>query len=171
MLEIRKEMPKDYDSVRIINDLAFKQSKEGDIVDKLRENCKDILSLVAVLEGKVVGHILFSPAQIKYRGKVRTGMGLAPMAVLPEFQNQGVGSGLIKEGIRQIKETDCPFIIVLGHEDYYPKFGFERASIYGLKSQWKSVPDEVFMVMIINKSVMSGITGIVEYRSEFNEAM
>ena len=98
-------------------------------------------------------------------------MGLAPMAVLPEFQKQSIGSMLVNEGLRRIKETDCPYIIVLGHEHYYPRFGFERASKYGLKPQWEGVPDEAFMVMILDKSVMADVSGVASYRDEFDEAM
>jgi putative acetyltransferase len=171
MIEIREEEPKDYDSVRIVNDLAFGQSEEGHIVDKLRKACKETISLVAVFDEKIVGHIFFSPSTILHNDKHIIGMGLAPMAVLPEFQKQGIGSLLVKEGLRQIKEMDCPFIIVLGHEHFYPKFGFERASIYGLKAQWEGVPDEAFMVLVLNKSAMAGVSGVAKYRSEFDEAM
>ena len=171
MIEIRKEIQSDIEVIREINDLAFEQTEEGKIVDKLRDSCNGILSLVAVLDQKIVGHILFSPVKIKFRDIEIIGLGLAPMSVLPEFQNKGIGSKLIREGIRQIKETECPFIIVLGHERFYPRFGFERASLYGMKSQWEGVPDEVFMAMILNDKVMSGVSGVAAYRSEFDEAM
>ena len=171
MIEIRKEEQKDHDAVRKVNDLAFGQPDEGRIVDNLRMACQNEISLVAVYEDKILGHIFFSPAVIRHNDEDIIGMGLAPMAVLPEFQKQGIGSMLVKEGLRQIKETDCPFIIVLGHELYYPRFGFEKASIYGLKAHWDGVPDEAFMVMLLNKSVMAGASGIAKYRSEFYEAM
>jgi putative acetyltransferase len=93
------------------------------------------------------------------------------MAVLPEFQKQIIGSLLVKEGLRRIKETDCPFIIVLGHENYFPRFGFELASKYGLRCQWDDVPDEAFMVLVLNKSAIAGISGVSKYRSEFDKAM
>jgi putative acetyltransferase len=171
MIEIRKEEQKDYDLVRIVNDLAFGGVEEGRIVDKLRKACKKTLSLVAISDKKIVGHIFFSPAVIKFNNANIIGMGLAPMAVLPEFQKQGIGSLLVKEGLRRIRGTECPFIIVLGHIDYYPRFGFERASKYGLKCQWSGVPDEAFMALILNKSVMVGVSGVAKYRNEFDEAM
>ena len=90
------------------------------------------------------------------------------MAVFPELQSKGIGSKLVKEGLRVIKNTTCPFVIVLGHEKYYPRFGFQWASKYGLKSQWEGIPDEAFMVMILNDSVMKGVSGIVRYRDEFD---
>ncbi len=171
MIEIRKEKQKDYDKIRIVNDQAFGQPDEGRIVDKLRESCKEIVSLVAVSDNEIIGHIFFSPVTIETQTGFVKGMGLAPMAVLPEFQNRGVGSMLVNEGVRIIENMSCPFVIVLGHETYYPRFGFERASKFGLKCQWEGVPDEAFMVMIIDESAMKGISGIAKYRDEFNEAM
>jgi putative acetyltransferase len=171
MIEIRDERKEDYDAVQKVNDQAFGTPEEGRIVNKLRELCLDMLSLVAVSDGKIVGHIFFSPVTIDHKGTQIIGKGLAPMAVLPEFQNQGIGSMLVKEGIRRIKETECPFVIVVGHIHYYPRFGFERASKYGLKCQWDEVPDEAFMIMVFNKPVMTGVSGVAKYRTEFDEAM
>lgn len=171
MIKIRKEKKSDNDAVRVVNDQAFGAPEEGRIVDKLREVCPDALSLVAVCGKKIVGHIFFSPARIIHQGTDIFGLGLAPMAVLPEFQNQGIGSMLVKEGLRYIKESDCPFVIVLGHPDFYPRFGFERASLYSLKSQWDGVPEDAFMVMILDKPAMAGVSGVVSYRGEFDEAM
>ena len=171
MIEIRKEKQKDYDKIRIVNDRAFGQLDEGRIVGKLRESCKEIVWLVAVSDNEIIGHIFFSPVTIETQTGFVKGMGLAPMAVLSEFQNRGVGSMLVNEGLRIIENMSCPFVIVLGHETYYPRFGFERASKFGLKCQWEGLPDDAFMVMIIDESVMKGISGIAKYRDEFNEAM
>ena len=171
MIEIREERPEDYDAIRFVNDQAFGTPEEGRIVDTLREVCKETISLVAVSGAKVVGHIFFSPATIDHQGRQVVGMGLAPLAVLPEFQNQGIGSLLVKEGVRRIKETDCSFIIVNGPIHYYPRFGFERASKYQLKCQWEGIPNGGFMVMILNKSTMAGVSGVARYRSEWDEAV
>ena len=154
MVEVRFEQPKDIDEFRLLNDKAFGQPVEGHIVDKLRQSCNRILSLVAISNNKIVGHIMFSPVTIETQEVVIQGMGLAPMAVLPELQNQGIGSILVKEGLRIIRNMSYPFVIVLGHKKYYPRFGFERASKYGLKSQWEGIPDEAFMAMILNDSIM-----------------
>jgi putative acetyltransferase len=171
LIEIRYERSDDIDEIRSLNDNAFGQPVEGRIVDKLRKSCKEILSLVAISNNKVVGHILFSPVTIERKSGIIEGMCLGPMAVLPELQNQGIGTKLIKEGLRIINNTICPFVIVLGHERYYPRFGFQRASKYGLKSQWEGVPDEAFMVTILNDSVMKRVSGIVRYRDEFHKAL
>ena len=170
-IKIRKETLQDVDSIRVINELAFGQVQEANIVDKLRANCEGLLSLVALPDDKIIGHILFSPATIEGSFGTLRGMGLAPMAVLPEFQRQGVGSGLVKTGVELLKNSTCPFIIVLGHPEYYPRFGFERASLYRIKSQWEGVPDHEFMILWVDKTMMYHVSGVAKYRDEFNEAI
>jgi predicted N-acetyltransferase YhbS len=98
-------------------------------------------------------------------------MGLAPLAVLPDYQNKGIGSKLVTEGLQIVREQAYPFVVVLGHEKFYRHFGFKSASEFGLKCQWDGVPDEAFMAIIISKSAMPGVSGVVRYRDEFNEAM
>jgi putative acetyltransferase len=173
MIIIREERPEDIEAIRKINEEAFGQPAEADIVDRLREACENLLSLVAVQGVEVVGHILFSPASIDGEGTAFevAGMGIAPMAVLPKCQGQGIGSLLIHNGIKMLRERGCPFIIVLGYPEYYPRFGFERASRYGIHSQWSEVPDEAFMILILNKSAMVGASGVARYRKEFDDAM
>jgi putative acetyltransferase len=170
MAVIRQEQQKDIAAIREVNDQAFGRAQEGEIIDQLRAGCKEVVSLVATEGERIVGHILFSPAAIETDAEEVKGMGLAPMAVLPEYQRKGVGAMLVQKGIEKIKQMDYPFIIVLGHPEYYPRFGFEQASIYGIKSQW-DVPDEAFMVMILDDAVMSGVSGTGKYREEFHQAM
>jgi len=133
----------------------------------LQRNCNDLLSLVAVTENKIIGHILFSPLEIKSKERTVQGMGLAPMAVLPEYQRQGIGAGLVREGITRLKSQGCPFVIVLGHVEYYPRFGFEPASRYRIQSEWE-VPDDAFMILMLNQSEMRGVSGLARYRPELN---
>ena len=125
MIEIREEGPRDVAAVRDMNRRAFAQDQESNIVDALRANGAALLSLVATVDDRVVGHIMYSPAVVG--GKV-TGAALGPMAVLPEYQRQGIGSKLIEVGNRKLKDAGCPFIIVVGHADYYPRFGFRPAA-------------------------------------------
>lgn len=171
MILLREEKPQDIGRIREINDAAFSQPNEGQIVDRIRESCLDTLSLVAVMDGKIVGHIFFSPVEIESKSGIIKGMGLAPMAVMPDYQNQGIGSMLVNEGLSQLKEWGYPFVIVLGHPEYYPRFGFKPALLYGLKCQWEGVPDEAFMAVILNEEKMNGVAGVVRYRDEFNEVM
>jgi putative acetyltransferase len=169
MIRIREEQSEDIPVIREVNKRAFGQPQEADIVDELRRNCNDLLSLVAVAQDQVVGYILFSPATIESEDRIVRGVGLAPMAVLPEYQRKGVGAELIRTGITRLESKGCPFVIVLGHAEYYPRFGFETASRYGLRSEW-DVPDDAFMILILNKSEMQGISGLARYRPEFAEA-
>ena len=171
MIQIRQETPQDLQAIRTVNELAFNQATEGAIVDKIRNNCNNTLSLVASNNGDVIGHIFFSPVSINNKGKVVEGMGLAPMAVLPDFQNQGVGSLLVNKGIEILSNSGCPFIIVLGHPGYYPRFGFESASTYNITCQWQGVPDEAFMILILNKDKQDDMQGVAYYRNEFNDAV
>ena len=168
---ISPEKPEDIAAIRSLNELAFGRPQEAKIVDNLRNNCAGLLSLVAVVSDKIVGHILFSPAVIEGQHGTLKGMGLAPMAVLPGMQRQGIGAQLVRKGIENLKTTHCPFIIVLGHARYYPRFGFEKASLYGVKCQWEGVPDEAFMICWLERSTMPPVSGFAKYRKEFEDAV
>ena len=96
-------------------------------------------------------------------------MGLAPMAVLPDCQRQGIGSQLVRRGVDILRERGCPFVVVVGHPEYYPRFGFERASAHALVSQWDGMPDAAFMVLILDGHVMAGVSGVARYKEEFDQ--
>ena len=170
-ISIREERRDVVDQVRSVNDAAFGQPTEGHIVDRLRGADGEAVSLVAVLDEKVIGHIFFSSVTVETELGLIKGMGLAPMAVVPGHQREGVGSKLVTEGLKKIRKKEYPFVVVLGHETYYPRFGFRPASEYGLKCQWEGVPDGVFMAIIYEKDRMKGVSGTVYYRKEFNEAI
>jgi putative acetyltransferase len=164
LIEIREENPGDVAAIRDLNKRAFGQDQEGHIVDALRSDGAALLSLVATLNGQVVGHIMYSPLSI---GDRLTGAALGPMAVLPEHHRQGIGSKLVEAGNRKLKDAGCPFIIVLGHADYYRRFGFRPASTHGITCEWE-VPDEVFMVLVLDQARMQGVSGLAKYRHEFS---
>ena len=103
MIGIREEQPQDIGAIRELNLWVFGKAQEAVLVDKLRQNCNDLLSLVAVKQNQVVGHILFSPATVETPQKKVQGMALAPMAVLPEYQRQGIGSRLVRTGVEKLK--------------------------------------------------------------------
>lgn len=165
---IRDERPGDQTAVRLVNELAFGRADEADLVDTLRSTCPDALAFVAVDGDTVVGHILFTPVVVDSRGGPVTGSGLAPMAVLPSHQGQGVGTALVRHGIKELRTRGCPFVVVVGHPAYYPRFGFELASRQGLTSQWPDMPDEAFMVIVLDEGAMKGVTGVARYRGEFD---
>ena len=168
---IRSEAPEDSSAIREINRRAFGGMQEAEIIDALRGSCPGIISLVAVLNEKLVGHILFSPVVIDSPRGAVSGMGLGPLAVIPDYQRQGIGSQLVSAGLEEVNELSSPFVVVLGHPDYYPRFGFERASAHGIRSQWSLVPDEAFMVLLLDKELMLGVSGTAYYRREFGTAV
>jgi putative acetyltransferase len=171
IVENRIEQPGDIEAVRRINSKVFSQPVEAAIVDNLRGSCEDILSLVAVSNNEVVGHILFSPATLSSPSGMIRGMGLAPMAVLPRYQRRGIGSGLVEQGLELLREQGCPFVIVLGHPRYYPRFGFIPASQRKITCQWKGVPREAFMVLILDEDSMPKAGGEARYMDEFDTAI
>jgi len=168
VITIRAERPEDAYRVRHVNELAFAQPAEADLVERLRQACPDSLSLVAE-DDVVVGHILFTSVVVESAGRAVVGMGLAPMAVLPDRQRQGIGSQLVRRGLDILRERGCPFVVVIGHTEYYPRFGFEPASMHGLASQWEGVPDAAFMVLVLDLHAMAGVSGVAKYKGEFNE--
>ena len=163
-IEIRDEHADDATAIRDLHRQAFGQDQEGNLVEALRSNGAVSLSLVATLGGHVVGHILYSPLSVS---EVQ-GVALGPMAVLPEHHHRGIGSELVEAGNRRLKEARCPFIIVVGHADFYRRFGFEPASTRGITCEWE-LPDEVFMVLALDSAQMQGVSGLAKYRREFSD--
>jgi putative acetyltransferase len=168
VITIRPEKPADASQVRHVNELAFGQPAEADLVERLRQTCTDSLSLVAE-DDAVVGHILFTPVMLESGARRVVGKGLAPMAVLPDRQRQGIGSQLVRRGLDILRERGCPFVVVVGHPEYYPRFGFEPASTHGLASQWEGIPDAAFMALVLDVQAMAGVSGVAKYREEFSE--
>lgn len=166
MISIRSEKREDHASVYSINELAFGQPNEADLVDALRQKADAFISLVATVDDTVVGHILFSPVTVESERDSFTAMGLAPMAVLPTHQNQGVGSSLVREGLKECQRRSYDIVVVLGHPKFYPRFGFEPASSKGLRCEY-NVPDDVFMLIELKPNALAGRQGLVKYHSEF----
>lgn len=167
MIVVRPERPEDVATIRHVNVLAFAQPAEADLVDILRDACREAVSLVAEDEG-VVGHILFTPVTVDCDGRRVVGMGLAPMAVRPERQRQGVGTALVTRGLEVLRARGCPFVVVVGHPEYYPRFGFVPASTLGLTSQWEGMPDATVMAVVLDAGAMTGVSGVARYREEFS---
>jgi putative acetyltransferase len=126
------------------------------------------MSLVADLEDAVVGHIFFSPVSIESERAVHTAFGLAPMAVLPEHQRRGIGSHLVRAGLQHCWQVGQYIVAVLGHPDYYPRFGFVPAKLKGLRCEF-GVPEDVFMVAELHPGALAGLRGVVHYHPAFRD--
>lgn len=168
MITIRQEKPEDAVAIHHVNEQAFGRTAEVELVDKLRANGKVTLSLVAVQDGEIVGHILFSPVTIESGEQTFAAVGLGPLAVRPEFQKQSIGAQLIKRGLEQCRADGHAGMVVLGHPEYYPRFGFVPASRYGITCEY-DVPDEVFMMIELRDGALEGCAGMAKYQPEFNE--
>lgn len=148
-----------------VNVATFGRSAEADLVDSLRQTTRSLISLVAEVDGALVGHILFS--SVSLAGQSERGiMGLGPMAVLPEYQRQGLGSALIREGLRRCAAFDAEAVVVVGHPEYYPRFGFVPASHYALTCEY-DVPDDAFMVVELQHGCLQGASGTIRYAEAF----
>lgn len=162
---IRNEKINDKDAVYAVNVSAFETSEEANLVDELRENANSILSLVAIIDEEVVGHIMFSPVILTDYPEIKI-MGLAPMAVLPKYQRKEIGSALVQQGLKQCQQLGFTAVVVLGHPKYYPRFGFVPSVKFGFVSEYE-IPDEVFMALELQPGALSGKTGVIKYNSAF----
>lgn len=163
---IRKEQSGDLEAIREVNRLAFGQDAEGRLVDRLRADNLLVASLVAVEDNRIVGHILFSELPIDTGSKTIRAAALAPMAVIPSHQRRGIGSSLIREGLEDCRSCGAAAVVVLGHLNYYPRFGFSPEKAKCLRSQY-SGPH--FMVLELVPGVLKGVLGTVTYPPAFAE--
>ncbi len=164
-MQIRPEERRDYDRVFRVNEAAFGREAEAKLVDALREQVNPVVSLVAEDAGDVVGHILFTPVHVTGNPDLKI-MGLGPVAVAPKRQRSGIGSQLVRSGLEMCKALDFGAVVVLGHPEYYPRFGFVPASRFGLACEF-DVPDEVFMAVELHAGYLAQRSGTVKYHEAF----
>ena len=151
-------------SIRAIHEAAFGGSEEAELVDALRAAGEALLSLIAELDGRIVGHILFSRMWIETPSGLVSAVALAPVAVGPEFQRRGIGSLLIRRGLETIRSQGEQIVIVVGHPDYYPRFGFSPDRARQLRHPF---PPEAFMALELTTGALDGIEGKVVYPQPF----
>jgi putative acetyltransferase len=161
---VRTENTEDYEAVRRLNESAFDTPAEAGLVDLLRQQAAPFVSLVADDGGEIVGHILFSPVELS--GARDLVMGLAPMAVAPARQRDGIGSALVQAGLDECRKLGATAVIVLGHPEYYPRFGFVPASNFSVDCEYE-VPDGVFMAMELEDDSLAGAGGTAKYHPAF----
>jgi putative acetyltransferase len=151
-------------TIKIVNEAAFGGSDEAALVEKLRGDGHALVSLVAELDGAIVGHIMFSRMWIETSRGLLSAVALAPLAVLPEHQRKGIGGFLIQHGLEQLQGRDETIVIVVGHPGYYPRFGFSADRAKALESPF---PVEVFMAIELRPGALDGIRGPVVYPPAF----
>lgn len=167
-MQIRPFTAGDADAVYEIHRRAFDGgTDESRIVQRLHDADKAVVSLVAVEDDRIVGHVLFSPTSVEDQGEDVELVGLAPVGVLPDNQNEGVGSSLIQRGLEECREAGVDAVVVLGDPGYYSRFGFERASECGLGNEYGV--DEGFMAEPLHEGALDGVGGIVTYQPEFRQ--
>ncbi|MBK8207833.1 MAG: N-acetyltransferase [Planctomycetes bacterium] len=162
-LKIRPETHTDVSAIRAVNTAAFPTAAEAALVDRLRGRLQPWISLVAEAGG-VVGHILFTPVQLG----AHSAMALGPMAVLPGHQRDGVGLALVRAGLQACADAGHNLVFVLGHPDYYTRFGFKPTHAFGISCEFQA-PPEAFMVAELQPGALQGMRGIVRYHAAFND--
>jgi putative acetyltransferase len=166
MTVIREETADDHPAIREVNRLAFGREDEGRLVDALRDGGYARVSLVAEVDGQIVGHILFSDLPIVTPEGTVPALSLAPMAVIPSHQRRGIGSMLVREGLRACQDAGHEIVIVLGHPEFYPRFGFSARLAERLKAP---ISGEAFMALELVPGALEGIEGEVRYPPPFGD--
>ena len=163
-MRVRGENGAEWSVIRSVHEAAFGGAEEADLVDNLRTAGDVLVSLVAEMEGRIVGHVLFSRMWIETPGGLVPAVALAPVAVLPEQQRRGIGGRLIRYGLDLLCGRGEKVVIVVGHPDYYPRFGFSREKARALESPF---PVEAFMAMELSPGALEGVRGRVVYPAAF----
>jgi len=166
-IHVRPERPGDIDAIHAITAQAFGRPAEAHLVDALRDQGLLALSLVAADAEALVGHVAFSPVDIVGPEREWAAAGLAPVAVRPDRQRRGIGDRLIREGFLRLREAGVGIVVVVGHPDYYPRFGFVPASRHGITFP-APVPDEAFRVRELRVDALAGVGGEVRYAPPFD---
>lgn len=163
MILIRAEIAADRDAIHRVNAAAFETEAEAKLVDALRASAQPFLSFVAIQGNEVIGHILYTGVVIEGR---HSGLGLAPMSVLTQYQRTGVGSLLARETLKKLRKAGYPWVVVLGHPEYYPRFGFVPSVQYGIGCEYDA-PVEAFMVLELQPGALKDVKGIARFHEAF----
>lgn len=176
-ITVRKETAADYKVTEEVvktafSNMVFSDKREHELVARIRKSNVFIpeLSLVAIHAdiNRIIGHILLSEIKIAHNDQSTTSLALAPVSVLPGFQNKGIGRLLILEALTKARELGYQSVIVMGHPEYYPKFGFKPASLWGIKAPFE-VSNEAFMALELHENILDHVSGVVQYPSIFFE--
>lgn len=170
MLSCTCETHNDTARIRSVVTDAFGRTSEAELIEAIRSSPNFIseLSLVAVEDGEILGHILFSPIIIEAQRQNIPALALAPLAVIPNRQNEGIGTKLVQSGLSKCRDLDHSRVVVLGSPQYYRRFGFQATSKFGIQAPFP-VPDEFFMVLELKPGALINVSGTVQYPAYFNE--
>ncbi len=171
---LRPESSADAAQIGVVTEAAFASSEfghhgEASLIEHLRRSGCELLSLLAECDGKVVGHVLFSPVALENDGESIVGMGLGPLSVLPAFQRRGIGSRLVERGLAMLADRGCPFVCLLGHPAFYARFGFRPAAESNIASEFTGPEDDAFQVVWLKGRPADLRSGLVKYRPEFSD--
>jgi len=169
VITVRAERAGDEAGVRRVNLAAFETAMEADLVDTLRACARSYVAFVAVDGDEIVGHVAFTPVDVD--GADVGAMALAPLAVLPARQGRGIGSRLTRAGLEHLREHGRSFVVLVGHASYYPRFGFLPASTLALRCQWPDVPDDVWLVAVLDPAAVPPNGGEVRFERAFGDAV
>jgi putative acetyltransferase len=161
---IREETPGDCEAIRNLNRLAFGGNEEAELVDRLRSTGFVVVSLIAIENEEIMGHIVFSKVPIETDQGVIEAVSLAPMAVHPKYQRQGIGSALVRKGLDVCRERGKTIVVVLGHPQYYPRFGFSAELAKNLDSPFSG---DAWMALQLRKGALDNVNGTVRYPEAF----
>lgn len=164
-MSISLERPEQRADVLALNRLAFNGEEEGRIIEALARDDLNVLSLVAMDGATVTGHILFSRLEVEMDGREIKAVSLAPMAVLPDYQNTGIGSALIRRGLDLLTARGFEAVLVVGHADFYPRFGFSAALTRHIACPFQG--SEAFMGLELKAGALSGSSGVCRYPAAF----
>lgn len=163
---IRDEKEQDQVDIHALNASVFETASEANLVDALRLQAQPFISLVAEIDHSVVGHIMFTPVSLSGHPELKI-MGLAPMAVAAQHQRQGICYALVRAGLARCKELGYGAVVVLGHTDYYPRFGFSPAKRLNIGCEY-DVPEDVFMIMELQPGYLQDASGTIQYHAAFS---
>ena len=161
---VREEQPADRAAIRVVNESAFGRPDEADLVEALHAEGAVLLSLVAEVDARIAGHILFNRMSIETPAGPVPAVSLAPMAVMSDHQRTGIGSRLVQEGLSRLRDRGEAIVLVLGHRNYYPRFGFSAATASQLESPF---PPDAFMALELSDGALNGVRGNVKYPAAF----
>lgn len=172
---LRKENPSDYQQVEQLIEAAFRTAEHSDhrehlLVARLRKTTSFVpdLSIVAESNGQLLGHVLLTKIQISNASENFDSLALAPVSVLPDFQGKGLGGALIREAHQVATQLGFGSVILLGHADYYPRFGYQKASTFNIRLPFEA-PDENCMAIELLTGALKEVSGTVVYDPAFYE--